>query len=328
MSKTRRILSAKGLIMLMLMATPLLTMLVPDSFWKGSSQSNAVNSHQSPNAANISSNGFGLFWVNGSQYQENNTLYFHVNDTMNIQIQVGSGITGTVALIISNATNPNVLTSPLTVASSTLSGTVTLWNDGPTGQTIVAPGLYTAYIAAGRGFYFFVNVTQAPPLVTNITLWDIVYKTNPQTIPVNGIYENYRFTSLYANISISVRSYSLGQTLPTVQMNYNDSNFEQLSRAMTGVSVTPGTFNFTSGLISTAADTSGRWTAGDYPVSFTVDYGSGIPTGRATMTLRILDLPPNITSMAISPNVIPAVSGGNLTVVVTASDPDDGNSNL
>src|SRR5271157_1914426 len=235
MSKTRRILSAKGLIMLMLMATPLLTMLVPDSFWKGSSQVNAVNSLQSPNAANIPSNGFGLFWVNGSQYQENNTLYFHVNDTMNIQIQVGSGITGTIALIISNATNPNVLTSPLTVASGSLSGTVTLWNDGPASQKIVAPGFYTAYIAAGCGFYFNINVTHAPPLINNITLWDTTYKTNPQTIPVNGIYENYRYTSLYANISVTVRSYSLGLMLPpTVIMNYNDSTFEGFSRTMSG----------------------------------------------------------------------------------------------
>ncbi len=267
--------------------------------------------------------GFGRFWVNGTELQENNTLYAHVGDTLNVLIETGTSLSGDITVSfqqvggslsfsggslvdLGNNVNQGVLSIPVDIQNTEL-------------------GLYRASLLAGKGFNFHVNISHAPPIITNITLWDATFKPEKESVLEGGTYENYRSATIYANITYKIRSTYLYTQTPAIVMRYHNGTGTQMDVPVT-TSTWPGSGTFTcmSPAIVTTPDTNNQWRPGSYPLNFTITY-AGVLDGFAGISLHILDIPPNITSFSLTPDslALPTTDPMNASIRFAVTDPDD-----
>lgn len=321
MSDTRILKSAKGLLLLIFLALPLFSSFLPEFSLNSGIVLNTKEPLSGPKSAAIPNLGYGQFWVNGTQLQENNTLYAQVGDILHIDIETGTGIPSSIPVTFQQIGGASYSFSggTLTKSGSSASGDVTIDSGLTTAQT----GIYRVTLTTGKGFSFHVNITHAPPLITDITMWDTLYKTDKESVLEGSTYENYRNTNIYANITYKLRSTALSS--PSIIMSYNNGTGSQMNVTVPSSSWPgSGTFTCAAPAIVTTPNQNNQWRPGDYPLNFTISY-VGVLDTFAEINLRILNIPPNITSFSLTPSFLPlpTTTPQNASVQFAIQDPDD-----
>ncbi len=322
MSDTRTYKCAKGLLLLIFLATPLFVSVLPEFSWNNGMFLNSEGSNGTPKSAAIPELGFDRFWVNGTQFQENNTLYAHVGDTLKVRIETGTGISGPITVSCQQIGGSGNFDGSLSVlVGNVYEGDLVI----PADTTTAELGLYRASLIKGKGFNFHLNISHAPPIITDITLWDPAFKLTTESVADGGTYDTYRSATVYANITYKIRSTALFSDTPNIAMRYDDGDGGETIESVTYTNwPASGTYTCAAPAINLLPNTNNQWQPGIYPLDFTVHYDD-VLDGFAQINLNVLNAPPNITLFNIYPTQLPlpADSTQNISVTLKVTDPDD-----
>ena len=271
------------------------------------------------------------FYINGTEYYEQNTYYLFQNDTLvfifkndtaadNVYLELNHTTIPAQDFLFSLQQNPWALDE---------------WNRTVDINSTFEVGKFNATLKYGKGgdsrtFKFYLEVMNPAPRIVYLEMTDSTYHLNPMEIVEGGTYTTYRGTSLSLTACVMNKD-GLGNLGASSGELFYKKN---LAGSWQSVVLTEGALHTYNGLpvknystlvaLTITPNTNDDWMPGTYPmyINATDDKDASY---IFEFNLTIMNTPPQITELSVNPSFVTdkSASKATITVDVNASDLED-----